>query len=175
MDIYKNYARQCKDTKGGIKKCFLLPFEDYDETQINNSGIQLTEFPQSRVYDFEVNGSFSQQSSFENGNVSFAPVVTIDMSKIYNFYDVNVFVRNRWRIIVEDNNDNLIMFGTNNGLRCSISNASGNEKGEFNGFRLNFEGLEELTGLYVDEFDDFFYVEEPDGNVFNYDLNFDII
>ncbi len=174
-DSYSNYAKQCKDTLGGTQKVYLLPYVEYDETLIKSSGISLSVFPMSRVYEFDVNGSFTQQSSIEQGNVSFVPSVQIDLSKVYVFQDVNVFVRNDFRILVEDNNGNLIFFGTNNGLVCSVSNASGNEKGEFNGFRLTFEGLEELTGLDVGTFGDFFYLGEDPGDVFNYDLNFDII
>jgi hypothetical protein len=173
-DTYSDYARQCKDTLGGIEKAYLLPYIEYDETLIKSTDIELITFPMSQVYEFEVNGSFTQQSTLDKGNVSFAQNVQIDMSKIYNFYDVNVFVRNDFRVITLDNNGNLVLFGTNNGMTCNLTNASGNEKGEFNGFTLNFEGKEELTGLFVDDFDDFFFIDTP-GDVFNYDLNFDII
>jgi hypothetical protein len=76
---------------------------------------------------------------------------------------------------VLDNNGYYTLFGANNGMRCEISNASGNAKGEFNGFALNFIGKEELAGIYVSSFGTFFYTDTPDGSVFNYDLNFDII
>jgi len=175
MDTYSNYSRQCKDTHGGIKKAFLLPFVEYDETQIKNTGLALTSFPTSKVYEFDVEGSFSQQTSGEGGLIAFDHTASIRMSKIYKFWDVNAFIRNFFRVIILDNNDNHILLGTMNGLEASIRNLSGDSKSGFNGFSVDLNGREELAGLYVPDFDSFFYTELAAGNVFNYDLNFDII
>jgi hypothetical protein len=173
-DTYTDYALQCKDALGGIQKVYLLPYVEYNETQIKTVGMSLDVFPYSQVYEFEVNGSFTQQTTTDRGNVTFDQGVIIDMPKVYTFYDVNVFVRNDFRVIALDNNGFYTLFGANNGMVCNLTNASGNEKGEFNGFTLTFEGKEEIAGALVPDFDEFFFLDVP-GSVFNYDLNFDII
>jgi len=174
-DTFINYPKQCKETIGGVKRVYLLPYIEYAETLIKSEGMNLTVFPESTIYKFECTGNYTQSSTLQSGNVQFSHQVNIQLSKVYNFLDIHTFIRNDFRVIVETNNGDLIMFGTNNGLVCTLSNASGNSKGEFNGFNCTFDGIEEKTGLLINDLDDFFEVNPDDeGIYFNYTLNFDI-
>jgi len=157
-DTFLNYEKQCKDTQGHIKRIYVLPFVFYPETLIKSEGMNLTVFPTSTVYRFDCWGNYSQSTTTEKGNVQWSHSIEINLPKVYEVYDINIFYRNDFRIIVETNNGHLIMFGTNNGLQCEISNNSGNSKTEFNGFTLTFTGIEEKPGLLISTLGDFFNV-----------------
>lgn len=174
MDYLNNYTRKCKDTVSGIKKVYLLPYIEYNETLIKSEGMSLTVFPESYVFEFDCEGSFNQSSSSEKGNTQFAQQVSIKLPKVYQFQDVNVFNRNGFRVIVLNNNNELIMFGTNTGMSATVSNDSGQAKSEFNGFNVTFDGVEEKTGLLIDDFDDFFFLYEGISPIFNYELNLEV-
>jgi len=157
-DTFLNYEKQCKDTQGHIKRIYVLPFVFYNETLIKSTGMYLTTFPESTVYRFDCWGNYSQSTTTEKGNVQWSHSVEVNLPKVYEVYDINIFYRNDFRIIVETNNGHLIMFGTNNGLQCEISNNSGNSKTEFNGFTLTFTGIEEKPGLLISTLGTFFNV-----------------
>jgi len=172
-DTFLNYEKQCKDTQGHIKRIYVLPFVFYNETLIKSEGMNLTVFPTSTVYRFDCWGNYSQNTTTEKGNVQWNHSVEVNLPKVYEIYDINIFYRNDFRIIVETNNGHLIMFGTNNGLACEISNNSGNSKTEFNGFTLKFDGIEEKPGLLISTLGDFFnvYLEISEikyGYLYNY-------
>lgn len=173
MIYLDNYTKKCKSTLGGIKRAYLMEYVFYNETLIKSDGMSLTQFPETLVYEFDCTGDYSQDSSFENGNVSFNQIVNLNLSKVYNVLDAHIFTDKDFRVIVETNNDDLILFGTNNGLVGSMTNSTGTEKSEFNGFNVTFTGLEEKTGLLIDELTDFFTIYD-DENGFNYDFNFNL-
>lgn len=174
MDYYNNYIKQCKDTKGGILKAYLMPFVEYDESVIKTSQMQLTAFPATTVYEFDCTGDFNQSSEEDNGAISWAQTVNLQLPKVYGNIDINGFIRNDWRVLILTNNNHLIIFGLFTGLVCSSSNNSGTSKAEFNGFDLVFTGKEENAAFLVGDLSDFFTIFN-DGEVFNYDFNFDII
>jgi len=169
-----NYNLSCKNTLGGIKRAYLMEYVYYDETLIKSKEMSLTQFPDTLIYRFDCNGNYSQDSQFENGNVSFNHVVNLDLPKVYNVIDAHLFTDKDYRIIVLTENDDHLIFGVNNGLRGSFTNTSGTNKSEFNGFNLSFTGLEEKAALYIADLDDFFTIMTRDNNVFNYYFNFDL-
>jgi len=149
-DCFDFYNKPCKDTVGGIKRVFLLPFVEYNEIEVRHEQMTLTKFPESTIYQYDVEGSYTQATTFEKGNVFFTHTVNIDMPKVYGIDDIHKYLNNDFRVIVETNNDQFIMFGTYNGMTCSATNDSGREKSEFNGFSLTFEGKENQSGLLID-------------------------
>jgi len=173
MSNLAEYTKKCKNTLGGLKKAYLMEYVFYDETLIKSQAMTLTRFPQTIIYPFDCIGTYTQDTQFEAGNVSFNQVVNLNLSKVYDVLDAHIFIEKDFRIIAETNNEQLIIFGVNNGLVGSMTNASGTEKAEYNGFNLTFTGLEEKAGLLINELTDFFTVV---GDVygFNYNFNFNI-
>lgn len=173
MDYFNNYAKQCKGTQGGIKKSYLMRYAEYSEAVIKSVEMRLTAFPATYVYEFECEGDYTQTSESDKGLISWSQSVNIQLPKAYNTLDINAMLRDDWRVICLTNNNDLIIFGVNNGMVCTSNNNSGSSKQEFNGFGLTFTGTEEKTALLVDELSDFFLIFNS-GSVFDYDLNFDI-
>lgn len=172
--VIDNYDKKCKVTQGKIKKAYVMPYVKYSRTQVKDSGMSLTAFPMNVIiYKFEVEGSYNQNSNEEEGSFFFDQTVEMQLSQVYDVLDIHSFLKVDYRIIIETNNNQLIMFGVRNGLTAKTTNKTGNTKKEFNGFALNFTGKEEKSGLLISSLDDFgFIVYDPDA-FFNYDLNID--
>lgn len=162
MDSFTSYDIKCKDTQGGIKRAYLLPYVEYNEILVQSVAMTLTVFPSSTVYKYECEGNYTQTSQQEKGAISWNHTVNLQLSKMYGLdLDINAFLRNDWRVIVETNNNQLIIFGVDNGMVCNSSNATGTNKNEFNGFEITFTGKEDKAGLLIDELGDFFTVYSP--------------
>ena len=174
MIYLDNYNKKCKVTQGGIKKFYLFPFVKYNRFQVQNEGMNLTAFPNSYIYEFDCNGNYNQTNDIEGGGYFFTQTINIQLSEVYNILDVHLFLEKDFRIIVETNNNDLIMFGVYNGLTCKVSNSSGQSKNEFNGFNLDFSGKEEKTGLLISDLDGLGLYKFNKEEIFNYDFNFNI-
>lgn len=171
---FDNYNSKCKVTHGGIKRIYLMPFVKYNRTLINDSEMSLTKFPASYIYKFECVGSYNQQNEVEEGSYYFYQNISINLSEVYNEINIHNFLKTDFRVIVETNNNDLIMFGVYNGLSCKVTNTSGTNRNEFNGFSLDFTGKEEKAGLIIDSLDNLGLYEFDKEEVFNYDFNFNI-
>jgi len=167
-----NYDRKCKDTIGGLKRVYLMPYVKYSRSQIKSSGMTLTKFPIdipfSTYFKFDCEGSYTQNSEDEGGAVYFNQSVNIKLTKVYDNIDIYDFINKEFRVAAETNNGKYIMFGVRNGLECTTTNSSGTDKSEFNGFDLSFKGKEEKVGLLTDLFKTIpYYIArvEADGGV----------
>lgn len=166
-----NYSRKCKNTIGGIKRVFLLRYTYYDESKILTNNGNLIIFPGSIVYKFEAEGNYNQGTSTESGVINWGQNIDIKLPKLYGEMNPNIFTETKFRVIVETNNGIYLMFGLLGGLNCSITNASGSNKNDFNGFNLTFEGTEEESAVITDI--DSYYIFNND-EYFNYDFNFNL-
>lgn len=133
----------------------------------------LVNFPQSNAYQFEVKGSFSQNVSIDKGNHAWSQTVDVKLTEAYGKVEITNLTRGFFRVIVLTNNNQYLMFGTKNGMECTVSHGSGEGKSEFNGATVSFTGLEDASATLVEDIDEFFDtvvgVEQ-----FNYDLNFNL-
>ena len=153
--ILNNYTKRCKTTLGGVKNLYLLPYVEYNRTQVRDSQMSLTVFPESTIYKFDSIGNYTQQSKSTGGAISFDQSVSVQLSEVYNVLDANAFLRSDFRVIIETNNNDILMFGAYNGMECSASNNSGTTKSEFNGFSFDFKGEEQKAGLLISSLEDF--------------------
>ena len=171
--VLKTYNKKYKCTYGGIDKFYIMPFTEYKRSEIGTYNMELTTFPETYIYLFECEGSFTQQTEVEGGDVFINQKVSINLSEVYGDLDISIFLKKEFRILAKTNNGYYLMFGLRNGMECSASNNSGSSKSEFNGFSLDFASKEEEFSPYLDSLDGL-YVYTIDGESFNYDFNFDI-
>lgn len=169
-----NYTKKCKSTVGGLKKIYLIPFVEYTRSQIKTLEMNLTEFPSSYIYEFDCVGNYTQSSSIDGGAVYFEQNISLQLNEVYSILDINEFVGSEFRVIVETNNNDLLMFGAYNGLECEASNNSGTDKAEFNGFSLEFKGKEVKAALLIDDLDLFNLYKFNKEEVLNSNFNFNI-
>ena len=172
MVYLSTYDKKCKSTIGGVKKFYLFPFVKYNRSQIITQGMELVTFPSTGIIEFDVIGSYSQNSEFEGGDLFFNQSCTFNMSKVYDIMDVQNLLKVDYRIIFLTNNNEYLIGGTRNGLKGATTNTSGQEKAEFNGFTLDFTGKEEEPLLLIKDLGDVgFFIQEGG---FNYLLNFEM-
>lgn len=169
-----NYQKKCKITRGGVRRFYLLPYEELSQLQIQSEGMVLTKYPETDVYLFNCLGTYSQDSQVEDGAYFFSQSCSLQLSKAYDLsgFDIHAFLQQDYKVILETNNGDNIIFGVRNGMEGTTNNSSGSDKSEFNGFNLDFSGREETSGLWIENLDDFFGVKTA--NVLNAGLNFKI-
>jgi len=167
--MISNYNRHCKSTIGDIKRIYLAGFVKYSLREVMTNENELIAFPDTSVATMEINGNFTQSSSIENGSYAYTQTITILIPSVYSEFDVSSFRKANFRLIAETNNGDLVLFGLRNGLRATVSNSSGEEKTDFNGFTITFDGLEDEIAPYITTLGDYFYPYE-DVDIFNYNL-----
>jgi len=171
MSLLVSYPRQCKDTVGRLKRVYLAQFVDYDEHEIVEVDGALYTFPDTIIYPYECEGNYTQTTGTEGGDYYWDQDITIRLPKVYGVVNQRVFTKMRYRVIAETNNGIYLMFGLMNGLDCSLTNSSGSDKPEFNGYELKFKGKEDEAAMQVDISG---FHQELDGLYFSYDLSFSI-
>jgi len=172
MVYLSSYNKKCKTTLGGIKKIYLFPFVSYKRSQIITQGMELLTFPSTGITEFDVIGSYSQNSEFEGGDVFFNQSITANLNEVYDVMDVQNLLVVDYRVIVLTNNNQYLISGVRNGLKGTTNNTSGTEKGEFNGFTLDFTGNEETPLLLIKNLGDVGFFIQDGG--FNYLLNLEM-
>ena len=172
MVAISKYDKKCKSTIGGVKKFYLFPFVKHKRSQIITQGMELITFPSTGITEFDVIGSYSQNSEFEGGDLFFNQSCNFNLSEVYNALDIQTLLIANYGIIFLTNNNEYLLGGVRNGLTGTTTNTSGTEKAEFNGFTLDFTGKEETPLLLIKDLQDVgFYINEGG---FNYLLNFEM-
>lgn len=150
------YTRKCKDSLGGLKKVYLFPFVKYLRSQIVLNGNILVNYPDTTVYEFEVetNPNVNQTQSEDSGGKFFEISITLDLPN-ENGYDFEKLLNKDYNIIVEDRNGKLRFLGNRNGLECTSLNYDlGSNKKSFNGVKLSFTGKEENEAWFINSLED---------------------
>lgn len=147
------YTRKCKDSLGGLKKVYLFPYVKYSRSQIVLNGNILVTYPNTNIYEFEVetNPSVSQTQSEENGGKYFSISLSLDLTNTLG-YDFEKVLNKDYNIIIEDRNGKLRFLGNRNGLECiSLNYDTGGSKNSFSGLKLSFEGKEENEAWFIND------------------------
>lgn len=169
-DISSNRARQCKDSQGGLKEVYIFSFTNYSRSQIVVDGLTLTDFPLEdllpiRIYRYYVieDAVFDET---QNEDKSYTQSISLRFPRIpagsNRKMEVTLLpmIRNDVRMILRDRNGVYRMLGAHNGLFCNnLRQVTGGSKSDFNGFELDFEGLEEQPAYFLDDLS-LFEVEE---------------
>ncbi len=151
MSQIAEYGRQCKDTIGRLKRVYLAEFVNYDESQVIKIDGELIAFPDTLFYTHECEGNYNQNTGMEGGDYYYDQELSIRLINVYGTINPVVYTRVKYRIIAETNNGTFLMFGLMNGMTCEISNTSGTDKPEFNGFEMKFKGKEDEAAILLDE------------------------
>lgn len=173
MVVISSYDKKYKNTFGGIDKFYLMPYTQYNRSDILTLDSNLIKYPSAYIFEYDCDGSYSQTTELNEGNVIYNQNVSITLSEAYGILDIQKFVNSDFRIVAKTNNGYYLLFGLRNGLSVSASNNSGTSKSEFNGFKLEFNGKEENVAPYFDSLENLgVYIHN--GLTFNYSFNFTI-
>lgn len=135
-------ARLCKDTIGGLKNAYLAPYKKVLRSQIVYDGVNLTQFPQTFIYKFELVASdvFQQDGNEDEGGKFYQQSLELTFNKITAFDNLQFqkLLNKDYFIVVEDRNGNFFLMGFRNGLIADKL-----EKGTNQQYKISFSGMEE--------------------------------
>jgi len=148
--ITEHILRGCKDLQGGVNKVYLFPFVKYSRSQIVIDDQTLTTFPTTIIYDWESNATnYSENTSFEGGSEVWSQSFTIQIPKTIVSSEVYKLVKQDYRAIWIDRNGNIRILGLFNGLEAQITNETGQNKADFNGYKISFTGKEDNQAYFI--------------------------
>lgn len=174
MEIVIGYLRKCKDRKAGIKGIWLLKFVNYGRGLIVTSGNTLVSFPESFVYRFNFveNPSVNENQQQNEGGKYFDQNISLtfvgaEIKQLELLQKIDV------RMLVLDNNGLYRVYGLWNGLQGgNLTYTTGNGKSDLNGFKIDFNGLEENESAFVTDPFNIGFVEGEINEGFDYELEF---
>ena len=154
-DLTQGRSRVCKDSVSGIAKLYLFPFVKYTRSQIVRTGLTLTTFPATTIYQFDgVDISFTQNQQFENGSKFYNQNLSVNFIQIREVDEFEKLLNKDYRIIVEDRNGNKRLLGAYTGLTASLNQDTGSSNASFNGTKLTFEAQEIDEALFIGNLSD---------------------
>lgn len=140
--ITQGRTRLCKNTIGGIKNAYLAPYRKVPRSQIVYDGVNLTTFPQTFIYKFELISSdvFQQDGNEEGGGKYYNQSLELTFNKISAFDNLQFqkLLRKDYWIVIEDKNANFFLLGFKNGVLCEKLEKSTSQQ-----YKLSFSGMEE--------------------------------
>ena len=140
-NINNGRLKKCKNTFGGVKSVFIAPFKKLLRSDYTVSGVEITAFPVTFIYEFVTTGGVGfTQSENNNDGGKFQ-----DISLTLNFHSVNAFDNSRFQkmlnrdyfMVILDNNGNYFLAGLRNGLSCDSLKMGSN-----NIYNISFTGQE---------------------------------
>jgi len=141
FEITQNRLKKCKDTIGGIKNVYFAPFVNYSASQIVYDGVNLTTFPQTFVYKFELVSAdvFQQQGNENDGGKYYDQSLELTFIKISAFDNLQFqrLLKKDYFVVVEDRNGNFFLGGFRNGMIAEKL-----DKGTDQQYKITFNGME---------------------------------
>lgn len=157
--LTQGYSLDCRDAVGGIKKIYFT--ERANKNQITAASGIITTFTLTTgkkffPYDLfkEAQASFTENitPSGQNGTLFYEQMLTLPIRKMQANLrnEIKLLAQNSLMAIVLDRNDKYWLLGEANGIEMEPSTgATGVNRGDFNGYTLNFKGLEEAPAQEV--------------------------
>jgi len=134
--------RGCKNTLGGLRAVYLAPYKNVLRSEIAYDGVNLTEFPQTFIYKFDLVSTdvFEQSGTEGDGGKSYDQKITLTFNKLSSFDNLQFqkLLRKDYFIVVEDRMGNFFLMGFKNGLIADSLDSGTSQQ-----YRISFTGNEE--------------------------------
>jgi len=157
VTISNGHTRQCKDSKSGIKKLYLLTYEKHPRRLIVVDGLKLVSFPFSELFVYETANrlAFTETQKENEGGKYYEQKISLDFRGVLVQDNFETFASNYLRCIIEDNNGKLRLLGAYNGLECNkVNYSTGSGRSDLNGFKLELSGIESNPAFFIDSLQD---------------------
>lgn len=146
----------CKSSAGGIKAIYVTTFGDLGDLTVS-SGEVTAWAGTPTLYKYDVDGATGVEQSItaspENGSVFYTQTLTATLKRLdkATMVELDVLLKNRLSIIVEDYNSNYLLMGAEHGVNSSGGSiTTGQAFGDLSGFSgLTFQGLEQNPAWFV--------------------------
>ena len=161
-DLTKGLApNRGKQRQGGLDKIYIIEYKEYSRRDVVVRENVIRAYPVTRAFEFGVNiSSFSEQQvstsngEYYNQTLDFRLAGTQDSSELHHL------TRKRFRAIAKDRQGNYRMLGLWEGVESIVSDMTGANKSDFNGYDVKVSGMELREATYVKDiaFDSYFTV-----------------
>ena len=162
FDLTKGIAsNRGKQRQGGLDKIYIIEYKEYSRRDVVVRDNVIRAYPPTDAYEFDVNvSSFSEQQvearegEYYNQTLAFRVAGTQNSSQLYRL------TKKRFRAIAKDRQGNYRMIGLWNGAESIVSDMTGANKADFNGYDVNVSGMELREATYITDiaFDSYFTV-----------------
>ena len=157
-DITKGRAINCKDQIGGLKKAWLVDFNDLGTVTLGSNDEATDASGTGTFFQYDLKGSGNTMEttanvSRDNGTAFFSTVLSLSLPKLTkeDQKELKLLSYQRVAIIIEDRNSNFFLIGKDNG--CELSSASmqtGGAFGDASQYVLEFTDESALPPNFVD-------------------------
>lgn len=168
--ISNGRTEQCKDSISGIQAVYLLNYGIYDPDPSPSGDItydatvgfedQITAIALpalSSIYKYELKGNngfnTTMNTSRENGTTFFTQTLTIELKRQDPVFhkQFKILAYGRPHIIVRTNGNQFFLAGLYRGCDATAGSVeSGIAYGDFNGYKITFEAMEEKPANFLD-------------------------
>jgi len=151
-DLTISRGRVCKGL-GGLNEFYIFPFVKYSKSQIVTNGLTLTAFPTTTIFRFFLESTiFSNPMQEDGGGKFYNENISLTLPKIEVNTELTKLLFKDHRMIIRDRNEKYRMLGAfNGGIFDNLVQQTGSTHGDLSGYTINFEGVEELPALFLDD------------------------
>jgi len=154
-DLQTNIDRLKKSAQGGVDTVYLFAFSDYNFSQITTVEQELTVFPATTLYDvYSTVTNYTETSEPIGGDVAWNQTLTLQFPRTAKTSQIFKLAEKDYRAIYIDRIGNIRILGLWNGLEGVITNETGTEKPELNGYRVTFSGQEDNQAYFLNDIED---------------------
>jgi hypothetical protein len=160
-DITLGRLEPCKDSNGGLKAVYFVNYGGITNIEYSTGGSTdaIVEINNGEgtvnayKYDLKGNSSFTQTitSSRENGTTFFQQELALTLKKlsIVDNKQIKLLAYGRPQVIVEDNNGNFFLCGTEHGMDVTGGTiVTGAAMGDLSGYTLTLTGMEPVPANF---------------------------
>ena len=163
ISVNSNYLRKCIDSQGGLSKIWLFPYVKYSRSQIITTNNVLNTFPSTTIYPFYsmANPSVTDSLETDAGGKFHDQRITLTLQGSEGVFELTKLTAKDYRIIFLDRNGKYRILGLYNGLEGgTLAYATGSQRGDLNGFKIDFSGKEENEAYFITNLADAGFNEE---------------
>jgi hypothetical protein len=160
-DIASGRTLACKDSVGGIKNVYIIPYANVEQNNVTylvgTDTISALAAAPPNCYKYELKGASSLEqaitSSRDNGTTFFEQTLNLTLQKVDAATNVELkyLAWSRPVVVIEDYNDNLMVAGLENGMEVTGGTiVSGTAMGDLYGYTITMVGQERLPANFLD-------------------------
>jgi|TARA_R110000765_G_scaffold42831_1_gene90164 hypothetical protein len=149
-DLTKGVAKRDNDRQGGLKKIYLTEYVDYSRSDVSLNGQIISSMPTATIYEYDVHGaSFEETQSREDGGEVYSQKLSFVVQGTRNSEEFWKLTKKPHHCIVLDEQGNGRFLGLRNGVEAIVSDKSGANKSDLNGYTIEIDGKEDHQAYFI--------------------------
>ena len=165
-DLTQGLAKKHNDGQGGLKKIYLTEYVDYSRSQVVISDESITSIPTATIYEYDVYGaSFEETQTREDGGEVYSQKLSFVVKGTRNSEEFWKLTKKPHHCIIVDEQGNGRFLGIRNGVEAIVSDKTGANKSDLNGYTIEIDGKEDNQAYFIANLSSKFTIVQgtPDG------------